>query len=359
MSIVLLRTRKEPVCCKQPGSFLKQTCKVVLEGSKLRFCRMTTLTTPFVVIRPKCQNMSEAWNLCFDEAMEERVEERDAEEYRFAGIFMEAVSWKMSCINIDVIPYRRKNVMLALLPFTGVRWHHLKNSCSQVYHPTPSASSRHESVVRKANLASSWIFLSGLVSKSPFCLIIFAVVSSQTSILVEIMIGDHGSNWCNYIFQSSHYQLHLSSHHMYCKCVSVGWWLFLQKTGNCELGGRCAMLNAPRPGWFAWFSFFSLFPFFPGHFLICRDLWMFIDDRLTEDHRMHRASEAFAEFYSLAAFFAWQKFGDCIMVASAWFCQAIQEAVQRKASGGFNASCADDLVNLRNLCGYFSWMWPG
>lgn len=53
--------------------------------------------------------------------MEERVEERDAEEYRFAGIFMEAVSWKMSCINIDVIPYRRKNVMLALLPFTGVR----------------------------------------------------------------------------------------------------------------------------------------------------------------------------------------------------------------------------------------------
>lgn len=36
--------------------------------------------------------MSEAWNLCFDEAMEERVEERDAEEYRFAGIFMEAVS---------------------------------------------------------------------------------------------------------------------------------------------------------------------------------------------------------------------------------------------------------------------------
>lgn len=40
--------------------------------------------------------------LCFDEAMEERVEERDAEEYRFAGIFMEAVSWKMSCINFDV-----------------------------------------------------------------------------------------------------------------------------------------------------------------------------------------------------------------------------------------------------------------
>lgn len=148
--------------------------------------------------------------------------------------------------------------MLALLPFTGVCWQDLKNSCS---HPTPSASSCHESVVRKANLASSWIFLSGLVSKSPLCLIILAAVSSQTSILVEIMIGDHGSNWCNYIFQSSPYQLHLSSHHMYCKCVSVGWWLFLQKTGNCELGGRCAMLNAPRPGWFAWFFFFpfSLF----------------------------------------------------------------------------------------------------
>lgn len=62
------------------------------------------------------------------------------------------------------------------------------------------------------NLASSCIFLSGLVSKSPLCLIILAVVSSQTSILAEIMIGDHGSNWCNYIFQSSHYQLHLSHH---------------------------------------------------------------------------------------------------------------------------------------------------
>lgn len=147
--------------------------------------------------------------------------------------------------------------MLALLPFTGVCWQDLKNSCSQVYHPTNLLFGRQT----MANLASSWIFLSGLVSKSPFCLIILAVVSSQTSILVEIMIGDHGSNWCNYIFQSSHYQLHLSSHHMCCKCVSVGWWLFLQKTGNCELGGRCAMLNAPRPGWFAWFSFFpfSLF----------------------------------------------------------------------------------------------------
>lgn len=73
LSIILLRTRKEPVCCKQPGSFWKQTCKilhlgsaseVVLEGSKLRFCRMTTLTTPFVVIR-QFEVSKHVWSLEF------------------------------------------------------------------------------------------------------------------------------------------------------------------------------------------------------------------------------------------------------------------------------------------------------
>ena len=54
---------------------------------------------------------------------------------------------------------------------------------------------------------------------------------------------------------------------------------------------------------FAWCSF-SL-PF--SYFLIYCDLLMLIDDRLTEDPRMHRASYAFAEFHSLAAFFAHRK----------------------------------------------------
>ncbi len=57
---------------------------------------------------------------------------------------------------------------------------------------------------------------------------------------------------------------------------------------------------------FAWCSF-SL-PF--SYFLIYCDLLMLIDDRLTEDPRMHRASYAFAEFHSLAAFFAHRKARD-------------------------------------------------
>ena len=59
--------------------------------------------------------------LCFDQAMEERVEERDAEEYRSPGIFIQALLWKMSHVSTSIrIPSRRKNVMLALLGFTDV-----------------------------------------------------------------------------------------------------------------------------------------------------------------------------------------------------------------------------------------------
>ena len=62
--------------------------------------------------------------LCFDQAMEERVEERDAEEYRSPGIFIQALLWKMSHVtHVSTsirIPSRRKNVMLALLGFTDV-----------------------------------------------------------------------------------------------------------------------------------------------------------------------------------------------------------------------------------------------
>ena len=179
--------------------------------------------------------------------------------------------------------------MLALLPFTGVCWQDLKNSCSQVYHPTNLLFGRQT----MANLASSWIFLSGLVSKSPFCLIILAAVSSQTSILVEIMIGDHGSNWCNYIFQSSHYQLHLSSHHMYCKCVSVGWWLFLQK--NRQLRARWKMRDAERAKarMICMVFLFFPFPFFLGSFL---DLSRFMDVHRWSTHRRPQNAQSKRSF---------------------------------------------------------------
>ena len=86
--------------------------------------------------------------LCFDEAMEERVEERDAEEYRFAGIFMEAGSWKMSCINIDVNSLSSKECDAGVV---AIYWCLLTRSQEFLL----SSVSSHESVVRKANLASS------------------------------------------------------------------------------------------------------------------------------------------------------------------------------------------------------------